>query len=311
MTPSALPYISLLAIFFGTTLVVSRFSVGQFAPFTYIGLRFSIASLCYLLIFALSRKRRLPRDRQVWRHAPVLGVFATAVPMTSIVTALQYQSSGVTSLMLTAGPAITVLMAHFLLQDERLTRRKIVGVGLAISGSALLIILGENGLPDVSQANPLGYGLVLMAMIVASYMTIYARKYMKDLDWFDVGSVRMWTAALVMIPLSLLFAGFDLSRVTIQGYVALLYAAMIGTFGAMLLAFYNIKRFGASAAAMVSILVPIVAILTGYLLLGEQISPGMLLAMVLIIGGIAILNIGRRSVRGPARAGSAEESGEY
>lgn len=311
MTPSALPYISLLAIFFGTTLVMSRFSVGQYAPLTYIGLRYTIASLCYVLIFAVSSKRKLPRERQVWRHAPVLGIFATALPMTLIVSSLQYQSSGVTSLLLTAGPALTVIMAHFMLADERLSRRKIVGVSMAISGAALLIVLGESGLPDVSQANPLGYGMVLMAMIAASYMTIYARKYMRDLDWFDVGSVRMWTAALLMIPIALLFAGFDMSQVNTEGYFALVYAALIGTFGAMMMAFYNIKRFGATAAAMVSILTPIVAIIAGALLLGETITPGMVVAMGLIIGGVAILNIGRRSVRGVGRAGSGKESGEW
>jgi drug/metabolite transporter (DMT)-like permease len=291
--------------------VVSRFSVGQYAPLTYIGLRFAIASLCYVIIIAVSRRRSLPRDRQVWRHAPVLGVFTTAVPMTLIVSSLQYQSSGVTSLLLTAGPALTVIMAHFLLPDERLSPRKVFGVGMAVSGAVLLILLGESGLPDVRQANPLGYIMVLVAITFSSYMTIYARKYMKDLDWFDVGSVRMWTAAVVLIPFSLLVAGFDLSSVNAQGYAALLYAALIGTFGGMLMAFYNIKRFGATAAAMVSILIPIVAIITGALLLGEKVTPGMLLAMALIIGGVAILNGGRRTVRGPARAGSGGEGGKW
>jgi len=311
MTPGALPYISLLALFWGTTLVVSRFSVGQYEPLTYIGLRFAIASLCYVVIIAFSSKRHLPRERQVWRHAPVLGVFTTAVPMTLIVTSLQYQSSGVTSLLLTAGPAVTVVLAHFLLPDERLSPRKILGVSMAVGGSALLILLGESGLPDVRKANPLGYAMVLLAISFSSYMTIYARKYMRDLDWFDVGSVRMWTAAVVMIPIAFLVTGFDLSRVNAQGYLALLYAALIGTFGGMLLAFYNIKRFGATAAAMVSILIPIVAIVTGALLLGEKVTPGMLLAMALIVGGVAILNGGRRRVRGAGRAGSGKESGEW
>jgi drug/metabolite transporter (DMT)-like permease len=286
----SLPYISLLAIFFGTTLVVSRFSVGQFTPMTYVGLRLLIASLCYAVIYTLSRSRKLPKDRRVWIHSSVLGVFATALPMTFIVSSLQYQSSGVTALLLTAGPAITVVMAHFWLPDERLSPRKIVGVTLAVGGAALLVILGESGLPDVGRANPTGYILVLAAMLVASGMTIYARKYMRDLDWFEVGSVRMWAAALVVFPLSLLFVGFDLSNVNLQGYVALLYAAFVGTFSGMLLAFYNVKRFGATAAALTANLIPIVAIFFGAFLLDETITIGMILGMILILSGIAILN---------------------
>ena len=285
MSIQALPYISILAIFFGTTLIASRFSVGQFTPLTYIGLRFLIASLCYVAIYTLSPRRHLPRDRNVWRHAPVLGIFSTAIPMTLIVSSLQYQSSGVTALLLTVGPAVTVILAHFGLQDERLTPRKILGVSLAVSGAALLAILGESGLPDVSRANPLGYIMVLTAMFIASAMTIYARKYMKDLDAIEVGSVRMWTAAVVMIPISLLVVGMDLSHVNRQGYFALLYAALVGTFGGMLLAFYNVKRFGATASAMTANLIPIVAIVGGAFLLGETITTGMLAGMILILSG--------------------------
>ena len=290
MSAKSIPYISLLAIFFGTTLVVSRFSVGQFEPLTYVGLRLLIASFCYLLIFSFNRKRSWPKDKRVWRQAPVLGVFGTAVPMTFIVSSLQYQSSGVTALLLTTGPAITVVMAHFWLADERLTPRKLLGVSMAVGGAALLAILGESGLPDIDRADPTGYILVLTAMVIGSGMTIYARKYMRDLDYYDVGSVRMWTAALVAFPLSLLLGGFDLSGVNTQGYMGLLYAALVGTFLGMLLAFYNVKRFGATAAALTANLIPIVAIIGGALFLGETITTGMILGMVMIMGGMAVLN---------------------
>jgi drug/metabolite transporter (DMT)-like permease len=210
--------------------------------------------------------------------------------MTFIVSSLEFQSSGITALLLTVGPAITVVMAHFWLPDEKLTPRKILGVGMAVGGAFLLVILGESGLPNVSRANPIGYFLVLIAMLIASAMTIYARKYMRDLDWFDVGSVRMWTAAIVIFPLSFLIAGFDLSGVDQQGYMALLYAALIGTFSGMLLAFYNIKRFGATASAMTANLIPVVAIIGGTLFLGETITSGMIMGMVLILGGMAVLN---------------------
>ncbi len=290
MSTKSLPYVTLLAVFFGTTLVVSRFSVSQYEPLTYVGLRLLIASLCYVAIYALSSGRRLPRERRVWLHSPVLGIFSTALPMTLIVSSLQYQSSGITALLLTSGPALTVVMAHFWLPDEKLNPRKILGVSMAVGGASLLVILGESGLPDVSRANPIGYFMVLTAMLIASTMTIYQRKYMRDLDAFEVSSVRMWTAAIVTLPISFLIAGFDLSAVNTQGYMALMYAALIGTFSGMLLAFYNIKRFGATAAAMTANLIPIVAIVCGALFLGETITTGMIFAMVFIVVGMAVLN---------------------
>jgi drug/metabolite transporter (DMT)-like permease len=104
----------------------------------------------------------------------------------------------------------------------------------------------------------------------------------------------MVVAALTVMPLSLLFVGFDLSRVTAQGYFALGYAALIGTFSGMLLSFYNIKRFGATVGAMAEYVIPVVAATGGVLILGEHVTPGMLTGMALIAGGITLINRRRR-----------------
>ena len=298
MPPHSVPYVVLLGILFGTTLVASRFAVGQFLPITYIGLRLVLASLGHVAIYAFFRRHRWPTGSVLWRRSAVIGIFATAIPMTAIVSSLQFQSSGLTAVLITTSPAITVLMAHFFLPDEPLTRRKGLGILLALSGALLLAIRGESGLPDVSQASPIGYGLVLVAMVSASGATIYTRLYMRDLDALDVASVRMWVAAAAVMPLSLLLVGFDLDNVTSQGYTALLYAALIGTFSGMMLAFYNIQRFGATASAMTSYVIPIVAGIAGVLLLGETITTFMAIGMALIIAGIALINQRSQPARG-------------
>jgi len=237
----------------------------------------------------------------LWRHAAVLGVFGTAIPMTAIVTSLQFQSSGITAVLITISPAITILMANFLLPEESLTLRKGIGALLALSGALLLALLGESGLPDVSRANPLGYLLVLTAMILASATTIYARKYMRDLDTFDVASARMIVAALVVAPLTFLFVGYDLSEVTTEGYMALIYASLIGTFAGALLAFYNIQRFGATAAAVTGYLIPLVATAGGLLILDETVTVGMAVGIGIIVAGVALLNQKPRRVDSEVR----------
>ena len=289
MSIKALPYVILLGFFFGSSLVVSRFSVGQYAPTTYIGIRMIIASLMSLAVYALVTGRRVPLDRELWKRAGLLGVFGTAVPMTMVVTSLQYQSSGVASLLLATGPALTIVLAHFILPDELLNRRKIFGVGLALSGALLLALSGEDGLPDVSQADPTGYLLVIVGMIFSSIMIIYARKYLSGYDAFDVGSVRLFSTAIVMMPFSLLTVGFDVSAVDGAGVVALLYAAVVGTFLGFMLSFYNIKRFGATPTVMTTYVIPIVAGIGGVLLLGEEITGTMVIGMIVIVGGIALL----------------------
>jgi len=131
---------------------------------------------------------------------------------------------------------------------------------------------------------------VFLSMVCASTTAIYARKRMRDLDAFDVASVRVLVAALAVIPLSALFTGINLDAVTREGYLALGYASLAGTFSGMMLAFYVIKRFGATASAMTAYVIPIVAGAGGALFLGESITPFMLFGMALIILGIAAIN---------------------
>lgn len=291
MATQALPYVSFLGFLFGSTLIASRFSVGQFQPTTYIGLRLTMAGLGHVAFYTFVKRRyKWPTDRQLWLRAAVLGVLGTAVPMTAIVTALQYLSSGLAAIFITTSPAITVLLAHFFLPDEALTRRKVLGVVIALSGTMTLAFSGESGLADAGKANPLGYVLMLIAMTMGGASAVYIRKYLKGYNAFDIASIRIFVAALLVMPLSALIIGFDLQGVTTAGYTALLYAALVGTFSGLLLAVYNVKRFGATAAAMTAYIIPIFAGLGGVLLLDERITAVMLVGVVLIIGGVMIIN---------------------
>ena len=289
MNISALPYVILLAFLFGSSMVVSRFGVGQFDPTAYIGIRMIISSCLALMVYAALTGRRVPRDLELWKRAGVLGIFGTAVPMTCVITALQYQSTGITSLLLSAAPALTILIAHFVLPDEQLNRRTFFGVSLALAGALLLALSGEDGLPDVSQASPTGYILSGIAMVFSAVTVVYARKYLSGYDAFDVGSIRIFTTALAVTPFGLLTVGFDFSAVDGAGVLALLYSAIAGTFLGLLLSFYNVKRFGATPAVMTTYIIPIVAGVGGVLFLGEEITATMVVGMIIIVSGIALL----------------------
>jgi len=287
----SLPYILALGFMYGGTVLASRFAVGQFSPTTYVGLRLMLAGTAYAVVYLFSLKgRRWPRGKELWWRSGVLAGLGTIIPMNFLVIALQFQSSGVTAMLITLNPAITVVLAHFFLADEQLSFRKMFGVMLALSGAVLMLGLGESGLPDVTQFNPMGYLLAFSAMLSSSAGTIFARRTMKGMNPFDVSSIRMWVSALVVVPLSFILAGFNLNAVTGQGLAALGWASIAGTFLATLLSFYLVQQFGATAAALTAYVTPAVAAIGGALLLNETITWGILAGMLLIVGGISFIN---------------------
>lgn len=290
MDSQALPYIVLLAFFWGSNLVVSRFGLAQFHPITFVALRLALAAVAHLLIYTVSAKRHFPTNRTLWRRAVLMGTIGTAVPMTGIISSLEYLSSGMTAVFVTAAPAITVILAHFFLPDEHLTRRRSLGVIIALGGALLLALSGESGLPNIDQANPLGYVLVIGAMLFGSATAIYARRYLREFDAFDVASARILVATVTVAFFTSFTVGYDLSRVEASGYGSLIYAAVFGAFGGLLLEFWIIQRFGATSAAITAYVIPIFAAAGGAIFLDEKITLRMILGMILIIIGIALIN---------------------
>ena len=291
----ALPYILLLGTIWGGNLTVSRLGVGQFDIFSFVSLRALIAMAFFVLLYAFNRKRRWPRGRRIWLQGLMLGTIGTAFPMLSILGSLQFQSSGITSLLITTAPAITVLIAHFFIPAERLNWTKGLGVLTAMAGALLIILRGETSLPDVSQANPIGYLMVFGGVTAEGFMAAYTRLHMSDTDPFDITAIRMLIVVIFVVPLTLLFRPPDFSAVTPGGVVSLFYSAIVGGLIAQILSFFLSSRFGPTAFSLTSFVIPVVAAIFGVILLGETITAGMLMGTALILSGITILNLGSRA----------------
>jgi drug/metabolite transporter (DMT)-like permease len=270
--------------------VVSRFGLGQFEPRTFVSLRLIIAATAHLLIYTFSQSRTPPRDPALWLKASILGVFSTALVMTSIVSSLQYMSSGVSSLLLTLNPVIVVFLAHFLLKGERLTWPKLLGAMVALLGAGMLLLRGETGLEALGQADWRGYAWAGLGLVVGALGSIFAHRYLRTARGFDVASIRMFSASLALIPVVAFSSGYDLSAVAWTGYVALVYGGLVGGFCAFLLSFYVLKRFGAPANAMAVYVVPVVTTILGVLFLDEQVTPSILVSMALVLAGVWLLN---------------------
>ncbi|MEE8567872.1 MAG: DMT family transporter [Anaerolineales bacterium] len=290
MNRQSIPYILLQGLLFGTSVIASSFALGQFHPLTFLGLRLAMASLLFTAFYLWkgSGGRTIPKDRRLWFHASVIGILGTAFPMWAFISSLQYLSSGVTSALITIAPAFTLVLAHFLLPEEQMTRNKSLGVAFAFSGGLLIALRGESGLADGRQADSIGYILVFMAIIIGGCRTIYAQRFMRTLDTFDVASVRILTTTAVLLPISIWMVGIDLHTVDGWGYFALVYSTIAGTFLGIFGEFNLIKRFGATAAAMTAYVIPVVASLGGVLLLGEQITSWIAVGMAFILLGITL-----------------------
>jgi drug/metabolite transporter (DMT)-like permease len=216
MNLSALPYVLLLSLLWGTNAVASRYGIGEFNPFFFILLRVSIASLFFIpsLLFA---QGKLPTDKTLWKKAALSGILGVAIPFPTFVLSLQYQSTGVATLYVTTFPVMVVIAAHFFLPDERMTRNKAIGVALAMSGALFLALRGESGLANVGRANPLGAIFVIGGLFFEVANTMFVRRQMKQYDPLQVTMIRLLVAAVVLLGVTAVLGNFSLAQVSRAG----------------------------------------------------------------------------------------------
>ncbi len=283
-------YVFLTGTFLGSTLVLSRFGLSQFDAMTYVSLRLLLASLIFLAAYFIFHVRPWPRDGKLWLLAAGYGIINTAVTMTAFTNSMRYQSSGVTALLTTLSPIVTAFLAHLFLKDEPFTRQRFLGALIAFGGAGLLLVRGENGLSQFAHADWRGYAWVFLGIFSNSIGLVYARRFLRDADPFVVTSIRILVASFIVVTFTALTSGIHLEQSQWTGWLALAYAALIGTFLAFLYYLTTVQRFGATVAVQVENVVPIIATVLGVLLLHEMVTIPMLIGMLLIFLGLAVFS---------------------
>lgn len=305
MHTKALPYIGLLSFFWGTNTVVGRFGVGEVDPFVFIALRLTVAMLCFVLFFSIQvhwrGTQRWSKDRNVWIHGAISGTIGLAIPTSLFMLSLQYLSSGVASIFVATAPAVMVIAAHLFLPDEKMTVNKAMGVLLALVGSLFLILRGESGLDEVANLSSLGFLLLGAAILFETSNAMFIRRRMREMDPVQVTGIRLIMGSVITLFMAL-FAAADLSlgSISAAGGLSILYSALIGALGGQFLSFFITRRFGATAFSLTTYLMPVVATTLGIIFLDEIFTYGMLLGVILIVGGIYLINRQRTKQTTPA-----------
>jgi len=273
----------------GSGAVVSRYALEQVEPMALRSVQLVIALAAFSMVYIFQPARHFPRQPAVWARVAVWGIIGTAAPMAGFIMSLKYLSSGVASLLVTLNPVLVMLLAHFLLDDEKLNGRRLIGALVALAGAAIIILSGENGLADLGRADPRGYAWIGLAAFSVPVAFIYARRFLNNEDTFDATMIRLVVAGFIFIVLAATGGQFDFSRLRFSGAAALIFTGLFVMFFALRMEFSIIKNFGPTAASQISYVIPVAATLGGAIFLGESITLTIIAGMICIFIGLRLL----------------------
>lgn len=267
MKPDEWGLLLILAVFWGGSFFFVEIALRDFQPFTLVFLRISIAALILVGVVYLSGKR-LPASLSTWLGYLILGLLNNAVPFSLIVWGQTRIDGGVASILNATTPIFTVLLAHFLTSDERLTIPKLMGILVGFIGVYLMM---KPELTDGFSWRGLGQAAVLGAAISYGFAGIFGKRF-KHIPAVVNAAGMLLCASIIMLPLAILIDAPWSVRSSLGTLSAVVAIAVISTAAAYLLYFHLLAAAGATNVLLVTFLIPISALGLGVGVLGEVVN---------------------------------------
>ncbi|WP_375750429.1 DMT family transporter [Vibrio sp. HN007] len=287
MSAKAWMMLILLSILWGGSFFFVGVAVNDLPPLTIVTLRVGIAAITLWGVAAMIGLRP-PKSLKVWRSFVGMGLLNNVIPFALIVWGQTQIASGLASILNAATPIFAVVVAGVLLPDERPTQLKLLGVGLGFIGVVVMI-----GVPTLSGDNNLVAQLAIVAATLSyAFAGVYGRRF-KSLGINPVVTAagQITASALVLLPLTLFVDGsVDLEKTSTGTWIAITGLAVISTAMAYVLYFRILELAGATNVLLVTLLIPVSAVLLGSLFLDESLEVIHLLGMTLIALGLSAID---------------------
>ncbi len=276
-----------LAVLWGGSFFFFKILVAELPPFTVVLGRVGLAAVI-LNMWLMLRRDPMPASPQLWASFTAMGLLNNVIPFSLIVFGETRISSGVASILNATTPMFTVVVAHMLTANEKLTRGKLAGVMIGFAGVAVLV--GPRALAGLGRENVVGEAACLMAALAYAFAGIYGRRF-KGISPIKVATGQITASTLVLLPVvALVDHPWTLPPPSAAVWGALIGIALLCTVVAYILYFRILAAAGATNLLLVTFLLPISAILLGTPVLGETIGAREFFGMALIGGGLAFID---------------------
>jgi len=265
----------------GAALVASRFVIHEIGPASLAFLRYCIAVLCLVPPLLIAERARIaPRDLIA---VMTLGIVQFGILIALLNLGLQFISSTRAALLFATFPLMTMIIAA-LLGRERLTSAKATGVVLTIVGVG--IALGERLFAGTAGGEWIGALLVLAAAFSGAVCSVLYRPYLARYPTLPVGAWAMLASvAFLSVPAGMEGLYTQPSGLTMQGILAVIFIGLSSGVGYVLW-LWALKNTTPTRVTVFLSLSPITAAVLGALILSEPFTPGILVGLIGVAGGL-------------------------
>jgi len=281
---SVVVYVSLCLVW-GSTWMAIKVGLRFLPPFTLAGIGFVISTLCLLLIAKLLHTH-FPRDWSSWTFMIFLGLTMMGLAFGFQFWGEQYVSSGLAAVLFSTAPLFVAIFAHILIEEEKITKWKATGIIISFVGMLVIFrqeltsVFGWSTLSSLYGALAEVGSAVTTALAVVVYKRFYA-----EVDRLANLLVQSIIGCGFVFILGLGWersSSFDFTPLAIMAIIYLGLATTLPYIGY----YWLLEKNSAINVSTITFIVPILALVLGWILLGEQITGSTILGGALILTGV-------------------------
>ena len=279
--------LGILSVLWGGSFFFNGIALKELPPFTLVFLRVALAALVLLPVLRAYRIS-FPRGLSGWQAFFGIALLNNVLPFSLIVMGQTYIPSGLASILNATTPLFTVLVMAAS-GDEKLLMRRVAGVLAGLIG--VIILHGQ----DIGFNNSQGIGVLLCLAGAFSYglSALYARRNLSNSPPLATATFQLLASSLMMaVVAAVVERPWRLPMPGATTWLAMAGLAGLSTALAYIVFFQILRRSGSSNVMLVTLLIPVTAILLGYFVLGESIS-GREIVGAIVIGSALLLIDGR------------------
>lgn len=282
---------AVLTVIWGSTWLFIKLGVQDIPPLTFSGVRFLLA-MVPLGLFILFRRLPLPATRADWGLLAGTGFFSFSASYSLVCWAEIHIASGLTAVLFTTFPLFGQVFAHLFLPSEPLRGRKVLGVTLGIAGVGLIFW------DQVSLEGPMALWGSLATVASAAVAAVSGVFVKRQGGHLNAVVISFWQMAFGLIPLiggGLLLEGNPLAHPwNARAWISIGYLAFAGTSLAFVLWYRLIQAIEVTKAQVMPLFNTLVAVLLGWLLMGETYGAAALAGGAVVLAGTALALTGAR-----------------
>ncbi len=297
--------LAILALTWGSSFLFIKWGVAEMSFLAVVAGRLFFG-LLFLVGTLLITRTPLP-PRHLWKHLAFVAIANNVIPWTLLAWGEQYVPSGVAALLNATTPLFTFLLA-MVWADERLSALKVVGLVLGFVGVAVVIWQDISAVftQQTTTLTVLGEIAILIMAVGYAIGSVYGRQYLKGVPAVQSATGQLFIAAMVIFPATFLTNSIPTTMPGLQAMGAIAALGFFGSGMAYYLYFQLLTQVGATRTTVVTYLLPLVAIVLGFLFLNEPITREMVFGIALILGGVILANGSLPNLRPMKRSNAVE-----